>query len=78
MNHNIEAQICALHKKIGLNIKKKRELKGFSQLKLAEEIGQKSTTIIAQGELGGNKHFNIEHLYKISIVLECDICDFLI
>ena len=41
-------------------------------------IGQKSTTIISQAELGTKKHFNIEQLYKIAKVLKCDIQDFFI
>ena len=69
-------EVEELRRIIGLNVKKQRELTGLSQFKLAEEIGQKSTTIISQGELAKNKHFNIEQLYKISKVLKCDMCDF--
>jgi transcriptional regulator with XRE-family HTH domain len=64
-----------VYKKIGKNVKKIRESKKISQLELAEMIGHKSTTIIAQGELG-KKHFNIEHLYKISKALKVSICAF--
>ncbi|WP_024791531.1 helix-turn-helix domain-containing protein [Lebetimonas sp. JS032] len=59
-----------VYKKIGENVKKIRESKNITQLQLAEMIGHKSTTIIAQGELGGKKHFNIEHLYKILIIVK--------
>lgn len=76
MNENIEHEIVKLHIRIGQNVKQKRENKGFSQLKLSHDIGQKSTTIISQGELAKNKHFNIEQLYKISQALDCDICEF--
>lgn len=65
-----------LHKNIGKNVKNFREQKGMSQLELAHAIGHKTTTIVSQAELGKNKHFNIEQLYKISIALECSICDF--
>jgi transcriptional regulator with XRE-family HTH domain len=64
-----------VYKKIGENVKKIRESKNITQLQLAEMIGHKSTTIIAQGELG-KKHFNIEHLYKISKVLNVSLCKF--
>ncbi len=64
-----------VYKKIGENVRKIRENKKISQLELAEMIGHKSTTIISQGELG-KKHFNIEHLYKISKVLDISICEF--
>ena len=76
MDKSVTEGLAALHKKIGHNVKMRREEVGLSQLRLAEEIGQKSTTIISQAELGKNKHFNIEQLYKIAQVLECDICQF--
>ena len=75
MNDLLSEELTVLHKRIGLAVKKKREEKGLSQLRLAEEIGQKSTTIISQAELGKTKHFNIEQLFRISHVLECDICE---
>jgi len=46
-----------------------------TQLQLVEMIGNKSTTIISQGELG-KKHFNIEHLYRISKALNVPLCEF--
>ena len=70
---NINEEVKNLHKKIGLNVKRLREEKKITQLELAMAIGQKSTTIISQAELGTKKHFNIEQLYKISKVLECEI-----
>ncbi|UCN00216.1 helix-turn-helix domain-containing protein [Sulfurimonas sp. SWIR-19] len=73
---NIAIEVERLHKRIGKNVKKLREGKKLTQLDLALAIGQKSTTIISQAELGTNKHFNIEQLYKISKVLGCDITDF--
>ena len=68
--------VLELHKRIGINVKHLREKNGFSQLQLAIAIGQKSTTIISQAELGSKKHFNIEQLYKISKVLNCHMSDF--
>lgn len=77
MDYNkIDLEVKELHKKIGTNAKRIREEKNFTQLELAIAIGQKSTTIISQAELGTKKHFNIEQLYKISKILECDINDF--
>ena len=74
-NTSIE-EIKKFHKKIGQNVKKIRSEKNMTQLELSHAIGQKSTTIISQAELGSNKHFNIEQLYKISKVLDCDVRDF--
>jgi hypothetical protein len=40
-------------------------------------IGLKSVGLISVGEIYYNKkHFNIEHLSKIAVVLEVDICEF--
>ena len=63
-----------LHVIIGKNVKKYREVKGLSQLALSGEIGHASTTLISQAELGKGKRFNVEHLYKLSKVLDVDIC----
>lgn len=56
MDHNkIDFEVKELHKKIGTNAKRIREEKNFTQLELAIAIGQKSTTIISQAELGTKK-----------------------
>lgn len=63
-----------IYKKIGSNVKKNREKKGFSQLNLALSIGHKSVGVISNCELClQDKHFNIEQLIKISDVLDIDI-----
>ena len=49
----------------------------ISQLKLANAIGHQNATFLGKDELlAENKHFNLEHLYKISVVLEVDISEF--
>jgi hypothetical protein len=49
-----------------------------SQLALAMAIGHKAVGTVSMAELcTNNKHFNIEHLYKIAEVLEVDVCEFL-
>ena len=51
--------------------------KKISQLKLANAMGHQNATFIGKAELlSENKHFNLEHLYKISIVLDVDIEEF--
>ncbi len=72
---NLEVQ--ELHTTIGKNVKKFRELKGLSQHALSLEIGHASTTLVSQAELGKGKRFNVEHLYKLSKVLNIDICQLL-
>ena len=60
-----------LHKIIGRNVKREREKKGLTQLQLSQMIGHKSVTIISRGEIYyKGQRFNIEHLAKISYVLE--------
>lgn len=63
------------YREIGKRVKKYRKEKGISQLELAKALGHQSRTIISLAELANNKHFNLEHLYKISIYLEIDICN---
>jgi len=69
--------IDTLHKVVGFNVMRIRKEKGMTQLELALSIGLKSVGLISVAELYHNKkHFNIEHLYKISNVLDVNICDF--
>ena len=75
MKDENQNDIIVLHKNIGMNVKEIREQKGLSQHDLALAIGHKSSTIISQAELGKNKHFNIEQLYKIAKILNCKLCD---
>lgn len=64
------------YKQIGINVKKYRVEKGYTQLQLAQALGHKSVGLVSQAELYLNKqHFNLEHLYKISYILECKISD---
>ena len=64
------------YKQIGINVKKYRELRGYTQLQLSQALGHKSVGLVSQAELYLKKqHFNIEHLYKIAYILECDVAD---
>ena len=76
---NIEKEeIEDLYRLIGKNVKRIREEKGKSQLDLALSLGHSSAGFVGKAEICiHNKHFNIEHLYKISKVLEIDIREFL-
>ncbi len=70
-------KMLEIYKKIGKNVKKLRQEKKVSQLKLAMAIGHNAVGTISMCELClNNKHFNIEHIVKISEVLEIDICEF--
>jgi transcriptional regulator with XRE-family HTH domain len=66
-----------VHNIISANVVKYRKLKNYSQLQLALDIGLTGNAFIARAEKRtNNAHFNIEHLVKISEVLEVDISEF--
>jgi transcriptional regulator with XRE-family HTH domain len=70
-------EISVFHRLIAKNIQRIRKEKKITQLDLALTIGHKSVSTIAKIEAGlENKHYNIEHLYKIAAVLEINICEF--
>lgn len=72
-----ESEIEELHRKIAFNVKRKRLEKNISQMELALTIGHRSVSTIGKIEAGlENKHYNIETLYKISKVLNINICEF--
>ena len=67
-----------LYQIIGKNVAKIRKEKGLSQLDLSLQMGYKSVSIVSGAEIYYNgKHFNLEHLLKISQILDVNICDFL-
>lgn len=72
-----DEEVVIFHKLISDNIKRIRKEKGITQLDLALTIGHKSMSSIGKIEAGlENKHYNVEQLYKISKVLDVDICEF--
>lgn len=66
-----------LYKQIGQNVAKYRKEKGLSQLDLSLAMGYKSVSVVSGAEIYYNgKHFNIEHLLKISQILKVEISEF--
>ncbi|EGG1167377.1 helix-turn-helix transcriptional regulator, partial [Campylobacter coli] len=66
-SNSSEEEILNFYKKVSSNIRKFREKKGISQLELALDIGIKSVAFYSNCECNRyGKHFNLEHLYKIS------------
>ncbi|MBZ7936144.1 helix-turn-helix transcriptional regulator [Campylobacter sp. B0100352/1] len=73
----IIARIEQFHRNVDKNVARIRKEKGLSQLELSLEIGYKSCSLVGGAESGYNNiHFNLEHLYKISKVLQVEISDF--
>jgi len=73
LNH----QVDEIHNIISTNVIKFRKQKQYSQLQLALDIGLSGNAFIARAEKRtNNAHFNIEHLCKISLILDIDISEF--
>ncbi len=66
-----------IHDIVSANVKRVRKEKNISQLDLGESIGLSGNAYIARAEnrVKGH-HFNVEHLVKISKVLEVEIGEF--
>lgn len=72
-----EVNLHNFYKTISNNIVKIRKEKNISQLDLATSIGHTSSTFLGKAELlAENKHFNLEHLYKIALALNVDMSEF--
>ncbi len=75
-NSNAE-EIDDFYKNISNKIKKIRKKRNITQLDLALDIGIKSVAFYSNCENNKyDKHFNLEHLYKIAKTLKVDIKDF--
>lgn len=60
-----------MYKAIGKNVKRFREKQGMSQLQLSHAMGYSSVSLVSAAELANDgKHFNLEHMYKISKILD--------
>ncbi len=71
-------EIEKFYKKISKKVKDIREKKGFTQQQVALEIGIKSLAFYSNCENNKNeKHFNLEHLYKMAKMFELDVVEFL-
>ena len=72
-----DEEIAEQYKLIGHNVAKFRKDRGVSQLDLSLSLGHKSVSIVASAErFYKGKHFNIEHLLKISKILNIPIASF--
>lgn len=62
---------------IGKNVARLRKEKGLSQLDLSLLMDYKSVSVISGAEIYyKGKHFNLEHLLKISQILDVNLCEF--
>lgn len=76
-SNSSEDEIKLFYKTISQKIRHLREEKNITQLDLALEIGIKSVAFYSNCENNRyDKHFNLEHLYKIAKALDIDIIEF--
>ena len=69
-------EIDNLYINIGKKVKEYREKNNMTQLELSYAMGYKSVSLVSSAELfTREKHFNLEHLYKISRILNISIND---
>ena len=72
-----DAEIEQAHINIGRQVAYHRKAKKMSQLDLSLALGHKSVSIVASAErFYKGKHFNIEHLLKISKILDVPVSSF--
>jgi transcriptional regulator with XRE-family HTH domain len=69
-----EEELETYYEQISNNIKRLRKEKSKPQLDLVLEMGLKSTSFYSKCENSkDNHHFNLEHIYKIAVILNIDI-----
>lgn len=74
-----EEELNKFYETISHNVQRVRKEKNKPQLDLVLEMGLKSTSFYSKCENSkDNHHFNLEHIYKIAVVLNVDIKEFFI
>ena len=77
-SNSSKEEINNFYEVVSNNVKNYRLEKGFSQEKLALDIGIKSIAFYSNCENNKyDKHFNLEHLYKISKSLDVPLEKFI-
>ena len=71
-------EIEDFYRTVSANVKRLRTAKKLSQLEVALRLGIRSIAFYSNCEnLRYSKHFNLEHLYRLSKALEVDMCELL-
>ncbi len=75
MKYSIEE----IYRNIGKNVANARKQANISQLELSLLMGYKSVSVVSGAEVFyKKKHFNLEHLVRISEILEIDLCKLIV
>ena len=71
-----DEELINFHNKISDNVKMYRKQQGLNQLDISIELGFNNSSFISHAENHRLKthYYSIEHLYKISKILNIDIC----
>ncbi len=70
-----QEELNEFYKRVGQNVKEQRKKHNITQMQLALAINHNSVGHVAKAELNKfNKHFSLQHLYKIAKVLQIDMC----
>jgi len=76
-SNSTKDEIDIFYKSISEKVHILRKQKNITQLDLALDIGIKSVAFYSNCENNRyNKHFNLEHLYKIAKTLDIEFCEF--
>ncbi|CAM3964731.1 helix-turn-helix domain-containing protein [Arcobacter cloacae] len=72
-----EEEIDSFYERVSKNVKRIRLEKKMSQLEVSLSIGQKSSGFYSHMEnYKHRKHFNLTHLYKLSVLFAVEIEEF--
>jgi len=71
-----QEELNEFYKRVGQNVKEQRKKYNITQMQLALAINHNSVGHVAKAELNKfDKHFSLQHLYKIAKVLKIDMCE---
>ena len=72
-----EEETDKFHKKVSENVRKIRLIKNLTQLDVSLALGLSNPSFVTNAEsLNSSKKFNLNQLYKLSIIFDVDLCEF--
>lgn len=71
-----DEEIEDIYKKISNNVKRIRKIKNVTQIDVALAMGFTTATFYTNAENYNDKHFNLEHLIRLSKILNVNINEF--
>ena len=72
-----EEETDKFHQKVSENVRKIRLNKNLTQLDVSLALGLSNPSFVTNAEsLKSSKRFNLNQLYKLSIIFDVDLCEF--